>query len=52
MARSPTRLDMVVKALSWAVREFLAENENVLAKRVLREVRNKLTTGLKNPRGK
>jgi 3-methyladenine DNA glycosylase AlkD len=54
---------MVVKALPWAlrelakrdpkaVREFLAENENVLAKRVLREVRSKLRTGLKNPRGK
>jgi 3-methyladenine DNA glycosylase AlkD len=55
--------DMVVKALSWAlrvlvkhdagaVREFLAEHENVLAARVKREVRNKLLTGLKNPRGK
>jgi 3-methyladenine DNA glycosylase AlkD len=53
--------DMVVKALSWAlralvkhdagaVREFLTEHENVLAARVKREVRNKLTTGLKNPR--
>lgn len=53
--------DMVVKALSWAlralvqhdpdaVREFLAEHEGVLAARVKREVRNKLTTGLKNPR--
>ncbi|MGD1993679.1 MAG: DNA alkylation repair protein [Anaerolineae bacterium] len=53
--------DMVVKALSWALRElvvhdpeavwaFLAENEDVLAARVKREVRNKLTTGLKNPR--
>jgi 3-methyladenine DNA glycosylase AlkD len=55
--------DMVVKAMSWAlrelvvhdphaVREFLAEYENVLAARVKREVRNKLTTGLKNPRRK
>jgi len=55
--------DMVVKALSWALRElakrdpqavraFLAEHEPVLAKRVLREVKNKLTTGLKNPRGR
>ncbi len=54
--------DMVVKALSWALRElvvhdpqaveiFLQEHEPVLAARVKREVRNKLTTGLKNPRG-
>jgi 3-methyladenine DNA glycosylase AlkD len=54
--------DMVVKALSWAlrelakrdpqaVREFLAEHDQVLAARVKREVQNKLTTGLKNPRG-
>jgi 3-methyladenine DNA glycosylase AlkD len=53
--------DMVVKALSWALRSlvahdpgaaraFLAEHEDVLAARVLREVRNKLTTGLKNPK--
>jgi 3-methyladenine DNA glycosylase AlkD len=53
--------DMVVKAMSWALRElvvhdagavraFLAEHEDVLAARVKREVRNKLTTGLKNPR--
>ena len=52
--------DMVVKAMSWAlrelvvhdpnvVREFLSEYEDVLAARVKREVRNKLTTGLKNP---
>ena len=55
------RDDMVVKALSWALRElakrdpeavadFLARHSKVLAARVLREVRNKLTTGLKNPR--
>jgi len=55
--------DMVAKALSWALRElvprdaeavqaFLAEHEHVLAARVKREVRNKLTTGLKNPRQK
>jgi 3-methyladenine DNA glycosylase AlkD len=55
------RDDMVVKASSWAlralvehdpkaVREFLAEHESILAARVKREVRNKLTTGLKNPR--
>ncbi|MFQ5595404.1 MAG: DNA alkylation repair protein, partial [Anaerolineae bacterium] len=53
--------DMVVKAMSWALRElvvhdpdavraFLAEHDDVLAARVKREVRNKLTTGLKNPR--
>lgn len=52
--------DMVVKALSWALRElvphdaaavsaFLEENDAVLAARVKREVRNKLQTGLKNP---
>jgi 3-methyladenine DNA glycosylase AlkD len=52
--------DMVVKALSWALRElvvhdpqavgaFLEEHEGVLAARVKREVRNKLMTGLKNP---
>jgi len=52
--------DMVVKALSWAlralvvhdpaaVRAFLQEYEAVLAPRVKREVRNKLETGLKNP---
>jgi 3-methyladenine DNA glycosylase AlkD len=55
--------DMVVKALSWALRQlvvhdpdavraFLAEHEDVVAARVTREVRNKLTTGLKNPRRK
>jgi 3-methyladenine DNA glycosylase AlkD len=55
------RDDMVVKALSWALRElvvydpdavwaFLAEYDDRLAARVKREVRNKLTTGLKNPR--
>jgi 3-methyladenine DNA glycosylase AlkD len=52
--------DMVVKALSWALRElvvhdpravrrFLAAYEERLAARVLREVRNKLETGLKTP---
>lgn len=57
------RDDMVEKALSWALRElakrdptatreFLDEHEGLLGARVLREVRNKLTTGLKNPRGK
>jgi 3-methyladenine DNA glycosylase AlkD len=55
------RDDMVVKAMSWALRElskrdpeavgeFLNEHQSVLAARVLREVRNKLSTGLKNPR--
>jgi 3-methyladenine DNA glycosylase AlkD len=55
------RDDMVVKALSWALRElakrepgavesFLAEHGRALAPRVVREVRNKLATGLKNPR--
>jgi 3-methyladenine DNA glycosylase AlkD len=55
--------DMVVKALSWALRElvvhdpeavrgFLEEHEDRLAARVKREVRNKLTTGLKNPKRK
>lgn len=53
--------DMVVKALSWALRElvvhdpeavrdFLARHEETLAARVKREVRNKLNTGLKNPK--
>jgi 3-methyladenine DNA glycosylase AlkD len=52
---------MVAKALSWAlralatqdraaVRKYLASRENVLPALVLREVRNKLTTGVKNPR--
>lgn len=52
--------DMVVKALSWALRElvphdpqavmaFLAEYDAVLAARVKREVRHKLVTGRKNP---
>ena len=54
------RDDMVVKALSWALREliywdptavadFLARHDQTLAPRVKREVRNKLETGLKNP---
>jgi 3-methyladenine DNA glycosylase AlkD len=53
--------DMVVKAMSWAlrslvpwdamaVRKFLDEHEDKLAARVKREVRNKLKTGLKNPK--
>ena len=51
--------DMVVKALSWALRElvvhdadvvarFVDTHANELAARVKREVRNKLNTGLKN----
>ena len=55
--------DMVVKAMSWALRElvihdpnavdrFLKEYENILATRIKREVRNKLSVGLKNPRRK
>jgi 3-methyladenine DNA glycosylase AlkD len=55
------RDDMVIKALSWAlrelakrdptaVREFLKANQHALAARVIREVKNKLSTGLKNPR--
>ena len=54
------RDDMVVKALSWALRElskrdpksvrtFLREHDGVLAARVVREVHSKLKTGLKNP---
>jgi 3-methyladenine DNA glycosylase AlkD len=52
--------DMVLKALSWALRElvrhntgaaqqFLDEYDQELAARVKREVRHKLRTGLKNP---
>lgn len=52
---------MIVKAVSWALRElakrepgpvraFLAERSGQLAALVRREVRNKLDTGLKNPR--
>ena len=54
--------DMVAKAMSWALRElvphdpdavraFVSEHEDALAARVKREVRNKLETGLKNPKG-
>lgn len=57
------RDDMVVKAMSWAVREvarqdpaaatkFMEAHRDVLAPRVLREVTNKLVTGLKNPKRK
>lgn len=55
------REDMVVKALSWAlrvlgavdprsVRAFLKEHDARLAARVKRETNNKLRTGLKNPK--
>lgn len=54
------REDMVVKALSWALRElakrdpqavraFVQKHETKLAARVRREVGNKLRTGVKNP---
>ncbi|MGB2960474.1 MAG: DNA alkylation repair protein [Bacteroidota bacterium] len=57
------RDDMVVKGMSWALREliatdrkaverFLKKHDTDLAARVRREVRNKLSTGLKNPRGR
>jgi 3-methyladenine DNA glycosylase AlkD len=57
------RDDMVVKAMSWALRElskrdasavedFLSSHGSAVAPRVIREVRNKLRTGLKNPRTK
>jgi 3-methyladenine DNA glycosylase AlkD len=55
------RDDMVVKAMSWALRElakpnprqvedFIEQENESLAPRVKREVSNKLKTGLKNPR--
>jgi 3-methyladenine DNA glycosylase AlkD len=55
------RDDLVVKALSWALRElakrdsaavrtFLQRHQALLAPRIRREVLNKLTTGLKAPR--
>jgi 3-methyladenine DNA glycosylase AlkD len=54
------REDMVLEALSWALGElvvhdpeavqaFLDSHANALASRVVREVENKLKTGLKNP---
>ncbi len=54
------RDDMVVKALSWALRalavreprqvaQYVEARKDKLAARVLREVHNKLTSGLKNP---
>ncbi len=54
------RDDMVVKGMSWALRDllkrnrqaveqFLEEHESELASLVKREVRCKLTTGRKNP---
>jgi len=55
------REDMIVKAVSWALRmlapwqpraveAFLEANDDRLAPRVKREVRNKLRTGYKNPK--
>jgi 3-methyladenine DNA glycosylase AlkD len=55
------RDDMVVKAMSWALRKlakqdcgavtkFLKAHDRDLAPRVIREVNDKLRTGLKNPR--
>jgi 3-methyladenine DNA glycosylase AlkD len=55
------RDDMVVKAMSWALRElipydpgavrqFLDAHRPALAARIIREVSNKLESGLKNPR--
>lgn len=55
------RDDMVVKALSWALRTLAGKDEGAvagfierhrdrLAPRVIRETTSKLTTGLKNPR--
>lgn len=55
------RDDMVVKAMSWVLRElskrdpnsvrkFLDGHSNAVAPRVVREVGNKLSTGLKNPK--
>lgn len=57
------RDDMVVKAMSWALRElakrepdavraYVAKQGDRLAARARREVRNKLETGVKNPRGR
>jgi 3-methyladenine DNA glycosylase AlkD len=57
------RNDMVVKAMSWALRElakrnpravrtFLSEHGDRLSARVRREVTNKLTTGRKSPRSR
>jgi len=54
------RDDIVYKALSWALRElakknpaaarkFLERHRKGMAAQVVREVQNKLTTGLKNP---
>jgi 3-methyladenine DNA glycosylase AlkD len=58
---APDRDDMVEKAMSWALRTlsqrdrpaveaFMAEMDRALPARVIREVRNKLRTGLKSGR--
>lgn len=55
------RDDMIIKAMSWALRalavrdpnaveRYIQANETRLPARVLREVRNKLRTGVKNPK--
>ena len=56
------REPMITKAVSWLLREmvrkggvsevktYLEKNKNVLAPLVVREVNNKITTGLKNPK--
>ena len=60
--RSRARRTRHGKAMSWALRElakrdpgsvetYLTKYSAKLAPRVLREVRNKLSTGLKNPKG-
>jgi hypothetical protein len=57
------RHDMVIKAMSWALRalavrdaqaarRFVDRHRERLAARVVREVENKLRTGLKNPKAK
>ncbi len=57
------RDEIVVKAMSWALRAlavpearavdaFIADHEDRIAALIKREVRNKLATGLKNPRPK
>lgn len=58
-ALASDRDDMVVKALSWALREyskrdketvwkFIEKKQEVLHKKILREVKNKLNKGTKN----
>ena len=60
-ALAADRDDMVAKGLSWALRDlskrdrasvwnFIEIHDSVLPALVKREVKNKLTTGVKNPR--